>query len=368
MKSKLSVAQTSIQRPYGFDKRLISVRPCGVVALDGTPQKSLWGAATGLNFREERVVLKEEMAHYLHDVMGIEVVDLSDGAKSYSSGKHLYPDTDGAITLAAELKHGVKPGVISTKKALQEYDDTDILRSANGTMNYGSMLSSNDFEDKEVGVILGSKHPGDDVFKKWGALMGYGVEANRNNDTGEGYGLDLNYGPVGNDILYHFREDQVLQAILRFGRSSKTNGATVYLNHEAYPEWIDGEKLQIPSFINSEKKRKVISELRTGKPMSVGDLKQATGVSRSHIRNVLRTLTNRGDIRKIVDEYQWIIGSNTAKSDDQKETHSDPAIQSLLDEYYGAIDAGDKKKWGQLKIKLYNEGYEVTELPGFAGK
>lgn len=49
--------------------------------------------------------------------------------------------------------------------------------------------------------------------------------------------MDADYGSFGNAILHGMREQEVLQAVMRFGRDKK--GATVYVHTAALPEWVE---------------------------------------------------------------------------------------------------------------------------------
>jgi hypothetical protein len=122
-----------------------------------------------------------------------------------------------------------------------------VLDRASDVLNYGNILSNNQFEEKQLGAILGSPHPGDDVLKQWGALAGEAIT-----DNG-GRGNHRSYGLVGNDILCHFRENQVLQAILRFGRND--DESHVYVHTSALPEWIDAEEVNVSHFVNRQRRR-----------------------------------------------------------------------------------------------------------------
>ena len=157
-----------------------------------------------------------------------------------------------------------------------------MLDRASESLNYGNILSNNDFEDKQLGAILGSPHPGDDVLKQWGALAG---EAITDNDE---RGVRRDYGPTGNDILRHFRENQVLQAILRFGRNG--DDSDVYVHTSALPEWLDAKREYL-GYFDGELKRQVVDSLRsTDRPITRPELVDETGISKSHVYEVVDEL------------------------------------------------------------------------------
>ena len=95
---------------------------------------------------------------------------------------------------------------------------------------------------------MGSTHFGDDYIQKWAALAGKAVESN------DRHGIARRYGTFGDKILQHMREHQVLQALFRFARQG--NGATVYVDTVALPEWVpvvaDPEETNIDTWSPSD--------------------------------------------------------------------------------------------------------------------
>lgn len=267
-----------------------------VVALDGTPVKRMWNAATGITWHESRVVPRGEMGHYLHNVMGTEVVQTGSGSKPYHSGQWVTGDIDGATLLSAEVKFGEKPGVITTKKVLRDVY-TNIEDISDGTLNFARVKSNNQFAPKEVGVVLGTPHPGDDYLKRWGALMGHSIQGTSSP------GQARQYGPLGDEILEHFRENQVLQSVLRFGRD-KNKSATVFVNHEAYPDWITAKRVK-PKFLG-KKRRQAIRTLReSSDPLTTGEIAAQSGVSKTTVRDTVADMKDEGFVEEIGYDYQY---------------------------------------------------------------
>ena len=82
-----------------------------------------------------------------------------------------------------------------------------------------------------LGIVLGCRHFGDAVVEKWAALAGETANVQRAN----GRGVDLDYeSATANTFFGHMREDQTLQAILRFGRDKE--GAVVFAHTAALAE------------------------------------------------------------------------------------------------------------------------------------
>jgi hypothetical protein len=196
---------------------------------------------------------------------------------------------DEGLLLGIDVRHGEKPGVITTNTAKWEYETKGVLDRASESLNYAEVLSNNTFADKQLGAVLGSPHPGDDVLKQWGALAGEAIT-----DNGK-RGRRRSYGPIGNDILRHFRESQVLQAILRFGRND--DDSDVYVHTSALPEWIDAKR-EYPGYFDGELKRQVVDYLRsTDRPITRPELIDETGISKSHVYEVVDELKEAEFVR-----------------------------------------------------------------------
>lgn len=252
----------------------------GVVGLDGTPTLMMWKLATGEDFDHLSVLdRKEEMGAYVRDLLGITVKQTNDSLKPYHGGR-VTKNLDEAILYGVEVEEGEKPALIAPKKALDVYRDAGILDRTESSMNYSLVLSSNDFKGAQVGVIHGSPHPGNRPIKKWAAYFGRSVE-------GEGEGMDKTYGEFGDKIYHHFVHNQVLQAILRFGRGE--TDATVYVNTAAIPDSVEIEsELNVKRF-NRENKRKVADYLREvgDSGATVGSITADLNISESTVRRRL---------------------------------------------------------------------------------
>jgi len=100
--------------------------------------------------------------------------------------------------------------------------------------------SSNDFETESLGVVAGMPHPGDDLVRLWAGLCGEPVEITRSDDVD----VEKSFGDLGDKIYQYFAHDQVVQAVLRFGRDEtvfENGGATVYISTYALPDWFEIE-------------------------------------------------------------------------------------------------------------------------------
>jgi DNA-binding transcriptional ArsR family regulator len=200
----------------------------------------MWETVLGIPLRRVNIFDSDgDKAAYVEHALGLTLIQTTDKVKPYSGGGNVNSEEDLAIIRKTRARHPHEDvALISSRRALQQYESEssglDELVDIQG--HYGNLKGSNEYLDTPVGIISGSTHFGDDFVKRWAAYLGESVEPNRDYESQTGLGMDLSYGPVGDRILRHMREDEVLQAILRFGRG--TVPATVYVHTAAVPSWL----------------------------------------------------------------------------------------------------------------------------------
>lgn len=263
----------------------------GILGLDATPTPSMWNLVLGENL-DRREVLKsnEERENYLRNTLGITVKQTNTALKSYNGGNISYP-RDTGILYGGTLEHGEKPGVIVTQRGERKFDENGVLDHADGSLHYGEVRSSGKFEDKALGAVMSSNHPGNDIIKKWGALMGDTI-------TSEGTGMNRDYGTLGNRIKSHFLEHQVEQAICRFGRSEDIEETTVFVNTGAITDYIpvSGRIPKNSVRFDTDNRRAIADCLRDAEGgESIKSLIEATGASENTVRNFLNGETKDDD-------------------------------------------------------------------------
>jgi len=208
-----------------------------VVALDGTPTMPQWRLLLGDGLQRERLLSQEERQIYVQDVQNLRFVQTTPSTKPYSNqtGKYVTPELDVTLLEGIKLREGRSPALITTKSAFRLYREEEVGNIISARDHYGNLKGTNDFSKTRLGVVAGSTHYGDPYVEKWAAL--YGESAKRREGTA---GMDVDFGPLGNKIVYGFRELEVLQAAMRFGRDG--GGATIYVHTAALPEWVPVEK------------------------------------------------------------------------------------------------------------------------------
>jgi hypothetical protein len=229
-----------------------------VIGLDGTPTVELWNLlfAPGTGFEHKQVISRDDFTTYLRSAMNMSLIQIGGGWHPYASGR--ISDLDEERLAAVQALEDEKFALVSTKKAIEEYRERQLLEqyaantslvdgveedrnrvsSQHKALHYALVKSSNDFESESLGVVAGMPHPGDDLVRLWAGFCGHAVEITEDEDEVE----NKSFGEFGDKIYHHFAHNQVIQAILRFGRDEsvyENEGATVYISTYALPEWFD---------------------------------------------------------------------------------------------------------------------------------
>lgn len=286
-----------------------------VVGLDGTPVEQLWQGRLGADDIESRRVLCDDCRkRYLTEVVGYTFVQTTPAVKPYSSGTYVKACQDYGLIETIADHYDTAPGVITTQtaetKLFEEPPDENFIDPdrvtdrIEDTKHYGNLRSSNDFEGKGVGVVLGSPHPSDRPIQITAALEGH--IAVRDEET---KGKNLDYGIPGQPFLHHYREHKVAQAILRFGRTAP---ATVYIHTAAIPDWLedmvtnDLDDVEIRT--RAEGERSILHSLLEDGSGTVSEIasRDAVTVGEKQTRSCLKRLRREGVVdRDDTQPYCW---------------------------------------------------------------
>jgi len=281
----------------------------GVIGLDGTPTPTLWQLVVDTRLTHEQVLSDGERADYFTQALGYNLVQTAGGfAYSFSGGGGVKPVRDGFLFKEVAKRQETAPALISTAKAISQYDQEDVLDPIDVHQHYGNLKGSNQFASERVGIVAGSRHYGDDYVERWGALVEKSVEADRD----EGRGMDLDYGEFGNKILHHMREHEVLQAVLRFGRDGR--GANIYVHTAALPEWVP---VEAEGHIHMWGKgtSEIIRVLECDGPnrWRTSDVAEEVGITPRQARTNLGQLADAGYIEKEKEGrgFTWVVTDET---------------------------------------------------------
>lgn len=272
-----------------------------VVALDGTPIPDMWGILFD-NLEYKQVLTDPEKEEYISEVQGYKIVQTSPHKKPYSSGNYVNEDEDSALFRAIYDKHGKKSVLISSKKAIANYDSGNYLQYVAKHANSGNVLSSQKFAQEDLGVITGSHHYGHPFVKRWAAYAGESAKEQR---TSSGF----DYGGFGNKIR-DFMYNQTLQEVLRFGRTRQTR-ATVYVHTSVLPNWIplenDPDDCNIYKWTTKEKGTiEALRDLGRASTSQIMDHRSVSYGSKKGLRNSLKKLFDAGLISKTDNGSKYI--------------------------------------------------------------
>jgi DNA-binding transcriptional ArsR family regulator len=280
-----------------------------VIALDGTPTVEKWRLMLGDDLRREAIMSDTEKQGYLRNTLGIRVVQTTVAANHYSgrSTISVTPNKDLVLFEGVRLRENIRPALITSKSALQEYEENGLSEVVGETEHYGNLKGSNKFARTRVGIVAGSPHYGDDYIKRWSALAGESAQEVYDKDGVRLKGMAQDFGDYGNRILHGMRENEVLQAILRFGRDG--GGATVYVHTAALPEWVerDGVVPEIRPWPPGM--YQILEAIReTGdREWRTSDITSRVSVSEQQVREHLHTLAEFGFVsyRREGRGYTW---------------------------------------------------------------
>jgi len=272
------------------------------VALDGTPTKEMWDIILDSYMDRRSPLDADERRHYIANVLGLNIVQTTNNIKPYSGGRWV---TEGGMRRDRALLEGVgdvcgeKPALITTQNAETKYKHAGMLEHTSHTEHYGNLKGTNRFSTTRLGVVIGSRHFGDDYIKKWGAFSGRAVE-----DNGE-RGVDRSYGPFGDKILRHMREHQTLQAVLRFGRDG--GGATVFVHTNTLPDWVPLAGRGTTIKVWSDGMQEVMDGIKNEQEWTTSEVAEGCDITRRQVLNNLNKLAEMDYVTAKDDgnAYAW---------------------------------------------------------------
>ena len=284
----------------------------GVICLDGTPSQRMWESSIGEDLERIQVLSDTERTGYLTNEYGLTVIQTSDTPKPYSA-KHrnyLTPEKDAHYLNRITEETGRDPPVITPNQALLAYRKNGIMGAERRSMNFAQTKSSNEFDDEELGIVLGSTHYGDGSIKEECALQGERVERVSNTK-----GNNLRYTTeLGNEVLEAQRESRVFQAIMRYGRKTDKN-PTTFVHSSALPDWVpvtgEGDVIEV-----SDGMREVLyaiaaidREPQFDDTFSTKNIAHRVNIGENSARNHLETLMEYGYLEKDrpKNAIQWTI-------------------------------------------------------------
>lgn len=289
-----------------------------VVGLDGTPTITKWRLALGGGWIEQEKVLEsnEEKRAYLRDVLGLTIYQTTAGSKPYQSGSHVNVNSDAALIESIHETEGTRPSIITSKQAKEQYESAGVTKHIEEAEHYGNLKGSNEFAEKRLGVIIGSPHPPEgEAVERWGAFENTAVERRRDDDGQAMRGTDLDFGQLGNALFRDVVEKEVLQAVMRFGRtpSDKEHGASVYVHTSRLPYWVNtDERLEVSTW--SDGMVQVVDAIRGSEKWPAGEWKNSeiaedTSIKAQQVGELMKELEKEGYVTHrrggLGNAYHW---------------------------------------------------------------
>ncbi|WP_267639647.1 hypothetical protein [Haloarchaeobius amylolyticus] len=285
-----------------------------VVGLDGTASPVLWRYCLGPETEVIQVLSRNDANVYLRDTLQLRIVQLTDNIEPYLSSYWINPGRDMAV-IEYVCNHNQNVGLITSKKARNELlkRGLDGFIPEENVRHYGMVTGTNALAQCDVGLIIGAPQRSDRDIERWCALMGESVKAAQGEDGNRRGGKALDFGPIGNEVSQHFREYDVLQAIMRFSRANGTgsHGATVYVYTGAIPSWVDVEReswriVPTSSSVGLMQVCKALHELGVdqGESRTTTEIQNSVEtlsddpVKQDQTRKVLKDLAQRGDLQQ----------------------------------------------------------------------
>ena len=277
-----------------------------VIALDGTPNPTLWELTLNERLRTFSLLNEDEREVYLRDVLGYRFIQTTERWKAIQSGEGASPPKDLALIEGIAYREGGMPALISSQKAIRQFKSEGLEEITDTAEHYNNLKGMNEFGTERLGIVLGNPHPGDDEIKKWAALAGKSAER-KEIDGKPLTGNDTDYGPFGNEVMHTLVHDEVLQAAMRFGREREdgVRGATVYLHTSALPSWLPVEKqiADIHSWLTEKNgMRDTIKAIRSlegwrNEIWKAPELYDQISISNRRVRDCLENLVEEGYIK-----------------------------------------------------------------------
>jgi hypothetical protein len=282
-----------------------------IVALDGTPSLEMWRAVLGDELEYLPVLDKEGQQEWLSR-LGLRIIQLSETTIPVFGGRD-DPHTDYALIEEITRRERTVPFVVTSKNGfrnLRPFESDELVWEGE---HYGNLKGRNDLDGRNPVLIIGSPQQSDLVIQKWAAIRGHSA-TRATDESGKGFkGTKLDFGRVGNEILQGTRENEVLQAAMRFTRQVRDDEIRVYVYSCAIPEWVKPEvwETEIKRWDNGKGIGQVIDALTHGKDWQAK--KRTTG----EIINLVQELHGEGALgydqvlkylHRLRDDYNLIQG------------------------------------------------------------
>ncbi len=238
----------------------------------------------------------EQRKRYFDEMIDADVVQTTKSSRFVSGGSNTRPKKFSMTVEEIEKLHGEKPLVISSKKALTGALKPVIEAYNLDTVNFARAVGTNEFGDRELALVWGAPHYGDDYVERVAAFCGdFDAEAIREDpETGER--VETHWSTETSQEIYeNMCEGTVFQAMLRVGRSAEGR-STIYVETDKIPNDVPRLEPRGEDMFRtlSEGEREVVKAADNLGAFTVRELNELTTTSRQQIYNVLNRLVEEG--------------------------------------------------------------------------
>lgn len=263
-----------------------------VVVMDGTPTIDVWNGRLGLDLEYDKFMTDDERAHYVRDVLGYNIVQLTDSetvfaAKAQNCSRWKF---NGYLHEISEKHDRLVPTITSlqAKESIIHGKYVD-----NKELHLRKVRSHSELEDETLLAELGALHPGDRAIQRLAALDGYAIESN-----GE-KGVDKSYGEIGDRYYHHMVHHEVAQAIFRVARTEDVPGADIYAYTACIPDWIPRTVVDERPVKWTDEMKATMWVLKSQESASKDRLVAETGNGERSVERHLRKLQELGAVETV---------------------------------------------------------------------
>ena len=269
----------------------------GFVGLDGTPVMDMWQTSIGLNLEHIEVIPDTEKKEYVNDVLNHEIIQTNESPKPYYNSTNITVPKDGRLIYSILQEEDEKPALITSKKAIRKYEQNqkDILNYVDNSITFANVLSRNDFQSKNIGVIVGMPNYGDKFLEKWAAYQGQ--ELLNNDERGKDRRYWYSDSPNDRFHIHPYYRNLLLQAVFRFGRNGNEQ-TKVYVHSSGLPDWIPTQECDIDTQVWTETMRVIFDKIEQIEPTTAKELANKSEIPRRTVDYNLKKMNKLGTVKK----------------------------------------------------------------------
>ena len=262
----------------------------------------------------------DQRERYFDDILGADVVQTTRSSRFISGGSNVRPEKFCYTVKQIEERHGEKPIVISSKKALTGKLSEHVEELWVETINFARAIGTNEFGEESLALVWGAPHYGDDYVKRVAAFCG-DRDAEPIREDGEPTRWSTE---TSQDIYDNMCEGTVFQAMLRVGRSTDDR-STIYVETDKIPDDVPRAQPTGRDIFRmlSDAEQQVVAAADELGAFTVREINKLVMSSRKTVYNVMHRLVDEGAAE--------VVGSGDYNAD-EFEVKLEAAAQGVVSE------------------------------------